>query len=124
MLAERHATGQKRLIWPPSPGFFKMTMVRKGWQVPCRIVHGDGRWHAVIDGRTYDSHPDPSHAPRLADVWHNGTIIDESEYDYLAAVREHARATGDEHHPSLNPTTSIHPNRLRPIIPRTPTWNR
>jgi len=118
MPSERHREGQRRAVWPPSTGYFSISLIRGGWRVPARIDRDSaGAWFATIDAKAYDPHHDPALAPHVDRVWHSGWIIDQAEYDYLVAVRDHARATGDEHHPALNPLTPIHPMRLRPIIP-------
>jgi hypothetical protein len=115
-LSDRHAVDQRRAIWPPEPGCFRIRLAPRAWLVPCKIVHDDDGWHAIIDEREHDPHPDPAHAPRVSDVW-TGLRISESEYDWLIAVKRQAERT-DPSHPSLNPTTAIHPNRLQPLIPR------
>lgn len=111
----RHDEDQRRVIWPPSPGWFSLRLVSKGWPVPARIACDNGRWHAEIDGEIFADHPDPVHAPRVADIWQSGTIVDEADYQWRTAVREDARARGDRDHPSLNPRKPISHMRLKPL---------
>ena len=85
--------------------------------MPARIVQDDNGWHAIIDEAAFDPDPDPAKAPRVADVW-TGQRITEAEYEWLLAVKRQAMEAGDLDHPSLNPTIAIHPNRLKPLIPR------
>jgi len=112
-MTDRHAPSQRRLIWPPSPGWFKLRLVRGGWQVPAMICHHDQiGWWAVLDGEQFAPHDDPAHAPRVSDIW-TGTIIDEATYDWLLAVKAWARQHEPDH-PCLSPTKPISHRRLIP----------
>jgi hypothetical protein len=115
MSSERHHDDQRRQVWPPEAGFFRLRLVRKGWAVPCQIVCTDDElWQATIDGEALTAHADPAHAPRVADIWHGGHRIDEAEYLWCLAVKEHA-AAHDPDHPALNPRQAISPMRLKPL---------
>lgn len=119
MSAYRHAESQRRLVWPPSPGWFALALVRRGWKVPCRIVRDDDGWHAEVDGVAHPAHPDPAHAYLVDAVWHGGIRIPESEYLWLEAVRAWALAHEPGSHPAANPRKAIDPRRLAPIMPAT-----
>jgi hypothetical protein len=120
-----------RAVWPPEPGAFKLRLVPRGWQVPARIVResspgvvtGAGEpvllWHAVIDGIARHPNIDPANAEDVARIWHGGERIDETEYRWLVATGDWARAH-DPRHPAANPLYPIDPSRLRPLKPRTP----
>ena len=106
-----------RAVWPPEPGFFKLRLVRGGWQVPARIVcGGDGLWFAIIDGVSFQPAEDPLHAPGIDKIWHGGTVTTESDYDYLNALRDAAKRWQPQH-PACNPDKPINPSLLRPIAP-------
>ncbi len=97
----------------------KMRLVPKGWQVPARIIfHPDpveGGWQAVIDGVAGKISLDPVEAG-VDRVWHSGTMISESEYLYLNALRDAAKRSQPDH-PCLSPDKPINPALLRPIEP-------
>lgn len=114
-MTDRHDEAQRRLIWPPRPGWFSLRLVTKGWEVPARIICAEGRWHAEIDGVMFADHPDPVHAPRVAAIWQSGTIVDETDYLWRTAVRQGARDRGDHGHPALNPLKRISHMRLKPL---------
>jgi hypothetical protein len=105
-----------RLVWPPSPGYFRLRIVRHGWRAPARIVRDGQEWHAVIDGEAYPAAADPRHAPGIDRIWHGGTQIGESEYQYLERLREWAREH-QPNHPAANATLPINPNTTPPVRP-------
>jgi hypothetical protein len=90
--------------------------------VPARIVQwDDGTWQADLDGRIGNAHADPAKAEHVALIWQSGTIIEQHEYAYLGAVREHYAKHGPADHPSLHPRESISPMLLNPaFLRRTP----
>jgi hypothetical protein len=116
MPSARHAESQRRLIWPPSPGYFRLALVRGGWRVPCRIISGEAGWHAEINGEIFPPHPDPVQARRVDAVWHGGIMINESDFLWLESVRAWALAHEPEH-PAARPLKAIDPRRLIPIMP-------
>ena len=75
-----------RLVWPPSPGTFKLRLVRGGPWVPAEIVHLDGMWQAVIAGEPRRPHADPVLADGVERVWSWAVAIPRFEHDYLCAV--------------------------------------
>jgi hypothetical protein len=119
---DRHDQSQAREIWPPRAGFFRLRLVRGGWPVPAEIklvpIEDGGTdrmgWQAVIDGEPRDPDPDPAHAAGVSDIWHGGTIVPQSEFEWCIAVRDHA-AAHDPDHPSLHPRKPIDRNRLKPL---------
>lgn len=119
-MTERHDASQRRSadVADAQPGFYRLRLVRDGWQVPCRILHENGQWQAEIDGELREAHPQPEHADGLAAIWHGAMIVTESEYRWAVATREHARAHEPDH-PSLHPFRPIEPMRLKPLsLPR------
>lgn len=117
---ERHDPSQRRLIWPPEPGFFRLRLCKGAWAVPSKIARlpeAQDWWQATIDEAVYPAHRDPVLAAGVPEVWQGGFIIEESEYLFLLAVKAHAAARGLTHHPSLNPYTPISAMRLEPIQP-------
>jgi len=112
---------QARAIWPPVPGLFRLPLVKRGWGVPCRILWTADGWQADIDGTLYPSHADPAQAAHVARIWHYGAFVTASEYGWLLAVKDHARAR-DPDHPAVRPLQAMDPRTLKPIQPRrTPT---
>lgn len=107
---------ESRAVWPPTPGFFKIRLVRRGWRVPAMIVRSEHGWQAVIDGVTYETHDDPAQSPEIGKVWGYGTMISAADYDWLVAVRENARVN-DRAHPSLSPLKPINYLTLTPLLP-------
>lgn len=113
----RHAAAQRRLIWPPEPGFFALRLARGGWRVPARIHHAGGVWWAEIDGIAGPADPDPAYARGVDRIWHGGIRIQaESEYRYMLALKAWA-AANDPRHPCLHPTQPIDRMRLSPLLP-------
>lgn len=115
--SERHHSSQRRRVWPPEPGCFRMRLVAHGWMVPCRILHSDAGWQAEIDGEARPTDLDPALAEDVARIWHSGFIVTEDVYAWASHVREWAREH-DPAHPSLHPQRPINPALLTPIIPR------
>jgi hypothetical protein len=114
---DRHAADQRRAVWPPEPGHFRLSLVRGGWRVPARLsVTVDG-WQAEIDGIAYPPDPDPARATGVERVWTGGEIIDQSEHDWLVEMRTWARTHAPDH-PAANPLQAINPSELRPLMPR------
>lgn len=94
-----------------------MRLVPKGWQVPVQIIRDqDGIWQVIANGEAREPNSDPILAG-VSRVWESATMIDQAEYDYLIAVRDHARAH-DPDHPAADPTKPIRVALLRPIHPR------
>lgn len=117
---ERHDASQRRLIWPPEPGFFRLRLVKRGWPVPCQIILRDGPlWQAERDGVLAAPHPDPAIAEYVADIWTGGSKVDEFEYRWLIALKAHCLAHEPDH-PAVNPRRPIDHRLLAPLIPRTP----
>jgi hypothetical protein len=113
-MTQHRVRAQRRRVWPPEEGTFAFRLARGGWRVPARIVAEGGRWHAEIDGESYPAHTDPALASFVADIWHRGIMIPQADYDWLIAVREHARKN-EPSHPALHPREQIDPRRLRPL---------
>jgi hypothetical protein len=111
-----HRRGPPRPVWPPEAGWFRFRLVRGGWAVPAAIRQTDDGWSAVIDGFEHPPHDDPAHAEGVSDLWTYGDRIEQHEYDYLTALREHVRRA-DPSHPAANPHRAILPAMLRPILP-------
>lgn len=114
MYQNRHASEQRRVIWPPEAGYFALALVRGGWRVPARIVRDDNGWSAEVDSEMQLGHPDPALATMLANVWHGGMKISEADYRWLLAIKDHARQH-DPDHPCLSPRKKIDPRRLKPF---------
>lgn len=109
----RPATPSRR-VWPPEPGYFRVRLVRGGWQVPAKIEIADGKWAVSIDGAYVE---EPNADPALAGagrVWHYGDIIPEDEYRWLLDLKDAARTLAPSH-PCLHPRTPIDPNNLTPL---------
>jgi hypothetical protein len=119
-VSDRHAAAQRRVVWPPEPGLFRLRLVRGGWGVPARIAVTIDGWRAEIDGIAYPPDPDPARAPGVERIWVSAEIIDQLEYQWLVEMREWALAH-DPDHPAANPQRAINPAELRPILPRTYT---
>jgi hypothetical protein len=114
-MSNRHATFQRRLIWPPEPGIFALRLVRGAWRAPCRIIYNDdGRWQAEIDGELQEPDADPALAHMVSAIWHGGIKVDAATYQWMLAVKAHA-ALHDPDHPALHPRKPIDPRRLKPL---------
>lgn len=114
----RHDPAQARSIWPPSVGTFRLRLVKGGWAVPAQIVETAAGWCAIIDEIALPPHPDPAQADGVERVWTGGTMIDQSEYDWLIALKAAAKQTAPDH-PAVNPRKPIDHMLLKPILPRT-----
>ncbi len=107
-----------REIAHPRAGFYRLRLVRGGWRVPARIVHGeDGLWMAVIDGVPSLPVLDPAECPAIEKIWTGGSVITETEFRYLEALRE-ACKRWQPSHPAANPTRPINPMSLSPVEPK------
>jgi hypothetical protein len=115
--SDRHAKGQRRAVWPPEPGLFRLRLVRGGWGVPCAIAVTIDGWQAEIDGIAYPPDPDPARAIGVERIWTGAEIIDQSEHDWLIEMKAWALAHEPDH-PAANPLQAINPSELRPLIPR------
>jgi hypothetical protein len=111
----RHDPSQARQVWPPSPGHFALKLAKGCWAVPCRIVHDDAGWHAVIDEFEHPPNADPAGAEGVSTVWTYGQIIGTSSYNWLLSVKRWAEQNYRDH-PALNPRVPIDPMKLRPIM--------
>lgn len=100
----------------PHPGFYTMKLVKGGPLVPCRILHGDEGWFAVIDGKAYPPHPDPAYEPYVMRVWHSAQHSDEATYSYLTALKAWAAENAPDH-PSMHPRHPVNIALLPPVIP-------
>jgi hypothetical protein len=116
-MSDRHAPAQSRLIWPPSPGLFRLRLVKGAWAVPTRILRGT-LWQAEIDETLNAPHADPALARGVDTIWHGGLRIDQDEYDWLIGMKRYAEQSNHDH-PCLHPTRAIDRSRLRPFVPAT-----
>ena len=119
MTSELHASDQRRRIDAPEPGYFSMRLVHGGWRVPCRIVHDENGWYAVVNGNAEAPADNPHDAARVSRIWEHGLRIDQPTYDWLIALKAYAE-THEPDHPAANVQRAIDPNQLQPIQPRTP----
>src|SRR4051812_2451633 len=101
-MGNRHGDDQRRLVWPPSPGLFRVRQAKSAWKVPAQIVEDEAGWHAIVDGVPYESNADPALAERVAEVW-LGEIITETDYRWLLAIKADALERNEKDHPSLRP---------------------
>lgn len=114
MHTPRHSAAQRRGVDQIMPGFFRLRLVRHGWQVPAQIVRSGRFWSAVLDGVAGDLAHDPFTADHVARIHEGGTVIREAEYIWLLALKAWA-ASADPNHPCLHPYRAIDPMLLRPI---------
>lgn len=97
-----------------------MSLIRKGWKVPCRIIQEDFLWFAEVDGsRARYTVADPFDCPQIVHIHEWGEKVSDRHYGYLIGIKEWAKRH-DPDHPCLNPWTSMDPMNLRPLIPRKP----
>ncbi len=114
-----------RRIDAPVPGYFVLRLVSGGAQVAgrihrtccCTVNGGDAQDAHPWDG-TCDRYPrmeaEINGRPAEVDrVWTSGQDIDEAEYNYLIADREHARRHRPDS-PEANPHQAIDFNVLQP----------
>lgn len=102
----------------PEPGYFTVKLCRGGPKLPCRIVHENCLWWAEVNGERHLAAADPEQSETVLRVWQHGERSDASEFDYLNALREWARASQPEH-PLLHPLRSVAQSltHLPPVIP-------
>ena len=99
------------------PGWFRMSLVRGGWKVPCQIERNEsGEWRATIDGEEGQWSADWVDAG-VDRIWLGATEIPHHEYLYQQALKEHLRAS-DPDHPCLHPRKRMDHNLLKPIAIR------
>jgi hypothetical protein len=109
-----------RVVTEPVAGFYKVRLVAKGWKVPAKLDMLHDVWTAMVDGspalgfwtlEEFRDLPDTNLAQR---VHLYGEPITQSEYDYLLALRDYARAHRPDH-PCLHPHKPID-IRLQPVL--------
>lgn len=124
MTNPRHSADQRRAVDVVEPGYFRMRLVRGGWQVPCKIERGAAGWQATIDGFTHPPDPDPWRAEGVSGIHAYGERIDRQTYSWLLRVKAWAVENHPDH-PALEPRRRMEPSRLRPLYPRTsPQWSQ
>lgn len=105
-----------RIVDQPTPGFFKMRLVRRGPWVPAAITYSVfGLWQATIDGEIFAADADPVFADGVLRVWHSGRFIDEAEYAHMLAVKAWAGTTMPDH-PAAQPRKAMDISKLRPLF--------
>jgi hypothetical protein len=73
-----------RRVDEPTPGHFKIRLVRGGPYVAAAISRGMGFWTVWINGQPGGApHPDPWAVPGMERVWTSGTPISAREYHAL-----------------------------------------
>lgn len=121
-------------IWPPTPGYYAMRLVKEGPRVAVRIWWGlaiiDGEeqdrgedWRCEIDGKTdyVESERDVGYRCRVplpidrAWPFCAKEPIDRSEYLYLTTMASHAKAH-DPSHPAAAPRERIDVSKMAPIF--------
>jgi len=118
----RHAASQARFVDIVEPGYFRLRLVRGGWQVPCRIESTSDGWQATIDGFTHPANPDPWRAEGVSDIHTYGERIDAKTYSWLLSIKSWA-AENNPDHPACWPRRAIDRLNLRPLYPRKPqSW--
>jgi hypothetical protein len=111
MPSNRHHPSQSRPVGEPQPGFYKVRLVAKGWAVPAQLGPYAHDMAVTLDGK-YLGRWSPDELRGLPDthpaqrIHLYGERIDESEYRYLNALREFARAHKPGH-PCLSPDKPI-----------------
>lgn len=110
-----------RILTRPTPGFYTVRLVPRGWPVAARISLDDDRYSVTIDGkpvpRTWTEEELESDAVRaittgtlfdhpLLRVNCFGQMCDETEYRHKLATRAWAEANAPWH-PSLHPEKPI-----------------
>ena len=99
-----------------------MSIVRRGWKVPCRIYYEDFLWWAEVDEEASGYNVvDPFDCPKIVRIHEWGEKISDRHYDWLVGIKPYYRQH-DPTHPCLNPWTSMDPMKLRPLIPRRDGW--
>lgn len=111
----------------PRTGMFKVRLTKGGPWVAMKISHGPALdpitgetldrsplWSVEINGEIVGTPcPDPWGAG--VDPTRMGDEIDEAEYRYLIALKDHAERYEPDH-PAARPRRAIDPNSTRPIF--------
>jgi len=119
---DRHAPSQARQTDIVESGLYRLSLVRGGWRVPCRILHRFG-WSAEIDERVYEAVDDPFQCAAIRRIHDGGEKIDQETYDWLIEMKRWAERE-DSSHPAINPLHPIDHMSLRPLLPREDTWTK
>jgi len=109
-------------IWPPTPGYYRMRLVRNGPRVAVSIWYGepvmDGetldrspRWCCEIDGRTTDERGELFHVEQAWPFCAKEPIT-HAEYLYLINHAAWARYNAPDH-PKATPRRPIDFHKLR-----------
>jgi hypothetical protein len=109
---------EPRRVDQPSCGRFKMKLVRKGrlsgpW-VPAMIDCVDGVWTTTINGEVIGEPGEDQIRACVFDVWLFSVQIEQSEYDYMMAMKAWAEAN-DPTHPAANPRKVIDLLTMSPV---------
>jgi hypothetical protein len=106
------AWAAEQMLPPPTPGYYRVNFVRRGWRVPARIERlADGSWQATVDGAILPAHHDPLRAPGVTRVQAYGRPSTEAEYRYLNRLRELAPPS----HPCRRPDRPINLDEMPPV---------
>lgn len=101
----------------PQPGFYEVRMVKRGPYMPAEIrLLPDGRWQAVIDGKTFPPDIDPVTAQGVYRIWHSGVRSTLEQCAFLTATKAWA-ARYQPKHPLLFPLSPLDVECLPPLIP-------
>lgn len=111
----------------PSPGLFKLQLVRGGPYVAARINHAptrdpltneqlDRSWYfeAEIDGASVDE-ISPSPSATVWQIWEFGVRINDAEHRYLIELASYARQHAP-HEPIATPYEPIDLNKIPPLF--------
>ena len=100
----------------PSPGTFKIRLVKGGPWIGARIAFTDGVWSVSIANVVMGENADPwQSSPHMERVWFWGHIIDEAEHAFLCAQTNWAQQHAPEH-PSASPLAPIDLTQQRSLF--------
>lgn len=108
---------ESRRVDEPSPGFFRIRLVKGGPWVAAEIRRGEDKvWTGLIDGKPGEtSSADPAAASDVFRIWHSGEFIPEHEHAYLVQRAQWCRIHQPDS-PEANPTRPIDIGRQPPAF--------
>lgn len=103
-----------RPVWPPTPGFYLVRLVRKGPFVGASITHDDAGWSCMLDGVHAGPVADPVMLDDVEKIHTYGRMTSQAEVQFRIGVARWAQIHQPEH-PAANPRRAVDVDTFTPI---------
>lgn len=103
-----------RPVWPPTPGFYLVRLVRHGPFVGAQIACEDGKWSCMLDGVTSGPVDDPVLLDDIEKIHTYGRVTTDAEVKFRIGIKRWAEIYAPSH-PAANPRRAIDVDKLVPF---------